>query len=67
VVFEGAAAAFLTATTFPGSEILPAAVRKLAIRGLVDPMFSAPKDNVAYLGLISSARFESPCAGLIPE
>jgi hypothetical protein len=65
--FEAGASAFLTATTFPGSEILPARVRKLAVRGLLGPMFSESKDNLAYLGLLPSARLGEPCAGLINQ
>jgi hypothetical protein len=65
--FEARAAAFIGATTFPGSEILPAGVRKRAVRSLVGPMFVGPTDNIGYLGFLPSDRLGAPCSGLVHQ
>jgi hypothetical protein len=62
--FEARATAFVGATTFPGSEVLPSGVRRRAIAGLVDPMIDDQGKNVAYLGFVPPDRINAPCTGL---
>jgi hypothetical protein len=63
--FEGRATAFIGATTFPGSVILPVGTRKRAVRGLIGPMFVDSTSNIGYLGFLPSDRLGTPCSGLI--
>lgn len=65
--FEARATAFIAATTFPGSEVLPTGVRERAVRSMVDPMIVEPSQNIGYLGLVPPDRIGigAPCSGLI--
>jgi hypothetical protein len=63
--FEARASAFVGATTFPGSEILPSEVRERAVRSIVLPMILEPSQNIGYLGFVPPDRIGAPCSGLI--
>jgi len=63
--FEARASAFVGATTFPGSEVLPAGVRERAVAGLVGPMIDDVSKNIGYLGFVAPDRIGGPCSGLI--
>jgi hypothetical protein len=63
--FEARATAFVGATTFPGSEVLPQGVRERAVRGLVDPMIDDSSKNIGYLGFVPPDRIGASCSGLI--
>jgi hypothetical protein len=58
------AAAFVGATTFPGSLLHPAAVRERAVGGFVRGMFRQPADNTIYMGVQRSVD-ATGCAGLV--
>jgi hypothetical protein len=65
--FEVRATAFIAATTFPGSEVIPTGVREHAVRSIVDPMIPEPSQNIGYLGFVPPDRIGigAPCSGLI--
>jgi hypothetical protein len=65
--FEARATAFVGATTFPGSEILPQGVRERAVRRLVLEMIEEPSQNIGYLGLVPPDQIGigAPCSGLV--
>jgi hypothetical protein len=63
--FEARAAAFIGATTFPGSEVLPSGVRRRAVAGLMDRMIDDTSKNIAYLGFLPPDRIGAPCSGLV--
>jgi len=59
--------AFVVATTSPGRQLVPRALRQLAIRGLVAPMIERPPEKLAYLGLVPELALGRPHGGLRSE
>ena len=60
--YDARAAAFLAATTWPGS-LMPQSARREAIDALVLPMYGDQEDNLVALGL--HRRWLGSCAGLL--
>lgn len=56
--YDARAAAFLAATTFPGSVVPADGARRRAVAGLVGPMLEQRVDGLVYLGQV-----ERPPAG----
>jgi hypothetical protein len=61
--YDARAAAFLAATTWPGSSLMPESARREAIDALVLPMYGDQEDNLVALGL--HRRWLGSCAGLL--
>jgi hypothetical protein len=61
--YDARAAAFVTATTWPGAELIPEGARRDAIDALVLPMFGNQEDNLVALGL--HKRWLGSCSGLL--
>jgi hypothetical protein len=61
--YDARAAAFVTATTWPGADVLPESARRQAIDALVLPMYGDQEDNLVALGL--HRRWLGSCAGLL--
>jgi hypothetical protein len=56
--YDARSAAFLAATTFPGTLVPADGARRRAVEGLVGPMFAQRIDGLVYLG-----QLEQPPAG----
>ena len=63
VEYDARAAGFLAATTFPGSELMPANVRERAIHSFIGPMLLSSAANLRYLGARDSRGIA--CRGLL--
>lgn len=63
--YDAHAAAFALAVRGPVATVLPGEARERAIRGLVEPMLSAPASNLAYGITGSDPGGAAPCAGLV--
>lgn len=64
--YEVRAAGFLTATTFPGSDLLPESARRKAIESFIGPLFDIQAAYVTpqvYIGYKQDGRF-SPCSAI---
>jgi hypothetical protein len=64
--YDARAAGFLTATTTPGKDLLPASVRRQAIESFVGPLIDIQTAFVTpqvYVGVKRDGRF-SPCTGI---
>lgn len=57
------AAAFVTATTFPGETVLPESARRRAVQRFVGNLVADQRDGLVALGLQISAP--GPCQGLL--
>ena len=64
VEYDARSAAFLAATTFPGTVVPADGARRRAVEGLVGPMFEQRIDGLVYLGQVDEPR-PGPCQGLL--
>lgn len=62
--YDGRAAAFLAATTFPGTLAPVDGARRRAVSGLLTPMFAQRADELVYLGELDRPP-AGPCQGLL--
>lgn len=62
--YDARSAAFLAATTFPGTLVPADGARRRAVAGLVGPMFEQRIDGLVYLGEVDRAP-DGPCQGLL--
>lgn len=62
--YDARAAAFLAATTFPGTLVPADGARRRAVEGLVGPMLQQRIDGLVYLGQVDQPP-DGPCQGLL--
>jgi glycosyltransferase involved in cell wall biosynthesis len=63
--YDARATAFALAVRDPAAWVMPAAARRKAINGLLEPMLSAPASNLAYAITGSDPGGRAPCSGLV--
>ncbi len=62
--YDARSAAFLAATTFPGTLVPADGARRRAVAGLLGPMFQQRMDSLVYLGQVERPP-DGRCQGLL--
>jgi len=63
--YDARAAAFALAVRDPVAAVMPEAMRRKAVDGLLEPMFSDPSSNLAYALTGRDPGGTAPCSGLV--